>query len=75
MKAAMGAAPGVVGARQAGAGFGGCLVALVAAPCVAEFQRNVCALYESATGVAPAVYPVEAVDGAALLADDATAAG
>ena len=29
MMAAMLAAPGVIGARQAGAGFGGCMVALV----------------------------------------------
>ena len=39
--AAMRAAPGVIGARQAGAGFGGCMVAFVEEPAVEEFASFV----------------------------------
>jgi galactokinase len=67
MMAAMRGAPGVVAARQAGAGFGGCLVALVAEDAVAEFAAFVAADYAARTGVQPAVYPVKAAPGAGLL--------
>lgn len=67
MLAAMLGAPGVIGARQAGAGFDGCLVALVEAGQVGPFQAHAAASYRSATGIEPAVYPVQATDGAGPL--------
>jgi galactokinase len=67
MMAAMRGAPGVVAARQAGAGFGGCLVALVAEAAVAEFAAFVSGDYAARTDVQPAVYPVKAAPGAGLL--------
>ncbi|MCZ7539530.1 MAG: galactokinase [Anaerolineae bacterium] len=68
MIAAMRCAPGVLGARQAGAGFGGCLVAFVERDCVDEFGAHVRAAYQDATGIESAVYAVEAAPGAGLLA-------
>src|SRR5208283_1152669 len=41
MMEAMLAAPGVIGARQAGAGFGGCMVAFVETGAAEEFARAV----------------------------------
>lgn len=64
---AMLAAPGVVGARQAGAGFGGCMVAFVEETRIADFAASVRVAYESATGIQPEVYLVEAASGAGLL--------
>ncbi len=58
---------GVVAARQAGAGFGGCMVALVAAPCVEQFVSSVTEGYASKTKVQPSIYPVLAAPGAGLL--------
>lgn len=68
MHAAMLAAPGIVGARQAGAGFGGCLMALVDAAEVDRFVAASAEHYQHATGRRPDVYPVSAADGAGLLA-------
>jgi galactokinase len=68
MIAAMRCAPGVLGARQAGAGFGGCMVAFVERDCVDEFSAHVRAAYQDATGLEGAVYAVEAAPGAGLLA-------
>jgi galactokinase len=67
MLQAMSSGPGVVGARQAGAGFGGCLVALVEAGAVASFARHVEQAYQASTGLAPVIYPVTAAAGAGLL--------
>jgi galactokinase len=67
MLEAMLGAPGVVGARQAGAGFGGCMVAFVDAAQVDAFGREVATAYEAATGITPAIYPVEAAAGAGAL--------
>lgn len=67
MMAAISGAPGVVGARQAGAGFGGCLVALVEAASVTAFVGNVLEEYQRRTGITPEIYPVEAAAGAGLL--------
>ena len=67
MVEAMLAAPGVIGARQAGAGFGGCVVGLVDSGSVTAFSQAVRSEYRKATGVEPLVYPVEAADGAELL--------
>jgi len=61
---AMLAAPGVIGARQAGAGFGGCMVALVDAACSEAFGAAVLDAYRSATNLMPEIYPVEAAPGA-----------
>ncbi len=61
-------APGAIGARQAGAGFGGCMVAFVAENSVDAFATHVRERYQSATGVEPRVYPVRAAPGAGPLA-------
>jgi galactokinase len=66
MMDAMLAAPGVIGARQAGAGFGGCMVALVDAARTDAFRAAVLDAYHSATQVRPEIYPVEAAPGAEL---------
>ena len=49
-------APGVVGARQAGAGFGGCMVAFVERDRVDDFAASVEQTYHRATGLEPAIY-------------------
>jgi galactokinase len=67
MREAMVSAPGAIGARQAGAGFGGCMVALVEAEHTEEFRRAVSEAYQKATGVQPETYPVEAAAGAGLI--------
>jgi galactokinase len=67
MMAAMLSGPGVIGARQAGAGFGGCMVAFVERDAVESFAGHVWAHYQAATGVEPNVYPVLAAAGAGAL--------
>ena len=67
MMQAMSGAPGVIGSRQAGAGFGGCMVALVEQNQAEEFRAAVTAQYRDATGTNPEVYPVEAAPGAGPL--------
>jgi galactokinase len=64
MMEAMLAAPGVIGARQAGAGFGGSMVALVDAASTDAFRTSVGDAYHSATRMVPEIYPVEAAQGA-----------
>jgi len=59
--------PGTIGARQAGAGFGGCLVALVDAPSLNTFTQHVKKKYTAATGIEPKVYPVYASAGAGTI--------
>ncbi|MGC4055888.1 MAG: galactokinase [Paludibaculum sp.] len=49
------AAPGIVGARQAGAGFGGCMVALVDAAQTDAFRASVAKSYARATRITPEV--------------------
>jgi galactokinase len=61
-------APGVIGARQAGGGFGGCMVALVEQERVAAFGAAVKARYFESTGIDSHVYDVCAAPGAGLLA-------
>jgi galactokinase len=68
MMAAMLGAPGVMGARQAGAGFGGCMVAFVEDAQIDAFAASVRQAYFTATQLTPEVYPVEAAAGAGLLA-------
>ena len=67
MMRAMTSAPGVIGARQAGAGFGGCLVAFVQETELQKFMAHVARQYAAETGLTPEVYPVSAADGAEVL--------
>jgi galactokinase len=67
MMRAMLESPGTIGARQAGAGFGGCMVAFVEAPRVDDFARGVRERYHAATDIRPEVYPVMPAGGAGLL--------
>jgi galactokinase len=67
MIAAMRSGPGVIGARQAGAGFGGCMVAFVERESLDEFTQHVRERYHAGTGIEPEVYPVQAAPGAAPL--------
>ncbi len=59
--------PGVIAARQAGAGFGGCMVALVEAQSVRHFVPDVAEAYASRTRVQPSIYSVVAAAGAGLV--------
>jgi galactokinase len=70
MMGAMLTAPGIIGARQAGAGFGGCMVAFVDAQAIDAFSNAVCSHYLRATGIEPQIYPVEAAPGASVLKAD-----
>ncbi len=65
---AMTAAPGVIAARQAGGGFGGCMVALVEPSAVDAFAQAAAQAYQAATGIEPAIYPVYPAAGAGALA-------
>ncbi len=67
MMAAMLSGPEVIGARQAGAGFGGCMVALVDSAGVDCFEEHVRARYRASSGIEPQVYPVQAAPGAGPL--------
>ena len=53
MHDAMAGAPGLIARRQAGGGFGGCLVALVEPAAVPAFSAAVARAYEAATGIQP----------------------
>jgi len=64
MIAAMLSGPGVIGARQAGAGFGGCMVSFVDEASVDSFARHVEVHYQASSGIEPHVYPVQAAPGA-----------
>ena len=67
MLAAMQSAPGVIGARQAGAGFGGCMVAIVEQEQVEPFAAHVLEAYQDSAGIAAQVYPASAAAGAGRL--------
>lgn len=56
--------PGIIGVRQAGAGFGGCMVALVESTSVESFCAAANAGYQKAVGIDAHIYPVQAADGA-----------
>jgi len=64
---AMTRAPGAIGARQAGAGFGGCMLALVESSRVEAFVESVCDRYERSVGTRPEIYPVASAPGAGPL--------
>jgi galactokinase len=70
MHRAMDGAPGLIARRQAGAGFGGCLVAMVERGAVEGFGTHVEAAYHRATRIKPSVYGVEASPGAERLEED-----
>lgn len=59
-------APGTVGARMTGGGFGGCTVNLVEAEKTSEFEAAIKAGYERATGRMPRVFVTEAAEGASV---------
>jgi galactokinase len=67
MMEAMTVAPGAIGARQAGAGFGGCMVAFVERGKTDEFAAAASERYREKRGLAAEIYPVEATDGARLM--------
>jgi galactokinase len=67
MMRAMTSALGVVGARQAGAGFGGCMVAFVDRQYLDSFVAHVSQRYTQETGRDPEVYPVSAANGAEVM--------
>jgi galactokinase len=54
---------GVYGARMMGGGFGGCVISLVAAESVAEFERVVAQGYQQAAGRAPEIYVCDTAEG------------
>ena len=60
-------APGCHGARLTGAGFGGCVVALVDRHRLHGFVPHAVAMFTAATRLVPAVYPCEAVGGADIV--------
>jgi galactokinase len=67
MMNAMQRGSGIIGARQAGAGFGGCMIAFVEQELVEAFAENVSRDYLNATGIQPEIYPVQAAPGAGVL--------
>jgi galactokinase len=56
-------APGCLGARMTGAGFGGCAIALVEQVEIPDFTSSVRSAYLAATGLEPAFYVTHAADG------------
>lgn len=67
--AAARSAPGAVGARMTGAGFGGCAIALVIAGAETEFIRSVGENYRRATGMEADFYVVRPSPGVRRLGD------
>jgi galactokinase len=59
---------GVAGARLTGAGWGGCIIALVADAAVDEFESHVAERYRAATGMTPAIFTCRAGPGAGYVA-------
>ncbi len=62
---------GVIGARMTGAGFGGCMVALIDRDEIDVFRRNVVQVYEEQSGRTAELYACQAVAGAGLLQESA----
>lgn len=60
-------AGGVAGARLTGAGWGGCMVALVHASAVAAFEEHVRRRYAAETGLACSIFACRAGPGAGLV--------
>lgn len=59
--------PACLGIRMTGAGFGGCVVALIHAGQTETFTSTVASSYERATGLKPVLYVCTATDGAAVI--------
>lgn len=55
--------PGVLGARMTGAGFGGCVVVLLAKSAAESFEKELDAAYREATGLTASFYVAEAGEG------------
>ncbi len=62
--------PACYGARLTGAGFGGCIVALVAEEAVDEFGQHLTRAYEAQFGKRPAIYVTRSADGVGAVAGD-----
>jgi galactokinase len=60
-------APGVIGARMTGGGFGGCAVALVERELAGAFCERVVPEYRERTGLEPNLYLCVAEDGAGVV--------
>jgi len=67
MHDAIRSAPGAYGARGAGAGFGGCLVAFVKSDATEAFAQHVHRHYVDSTDIVPEIYSVRAAQGAGVL--------
>jgi galactokinase len=63
------AVAGVVGARLTGAGWGGCIVALVQASSVSAFEIEVARRYRARTGIDPTIFACTAGGGAERILD------
>jgi galactokinase len=60
-------APGCLGARMTGAGFGGCVVALVRRDVLGAFVASVEEAYTKETGFTPKIHPCKASNGAEVV--------
>lgn len=60
-------APGCLGARMTGAGFGGCVVALVRRDVLGAFVASVEEAYTKETGFTPKIYPCRPSNGAEVV--------
>ncbi len=67
MVAAARGAPGCLGARMTGAGFGGCALALVQVAAVPDFLAQTAQIYRRSTGLEPSLYVCRASAGVALI--------
>lgn len=67
MHTAMMNAPGILGVRGAGAGFGGCMAGFVEDGKEEAFSEYVAEHYQASTGITPQIYPSLAADGAGIL--------
>ena len=61
------AAPGVVGSRMTGGGFGGCTVSLVEPDAVSDLRERVERDYQARTGRTPRLWTLRAVEGAGFV--------